>query len=43
MVAGGGGWMEGEIVMKFEIDMYMWLYLKWTTSRVQLYGTGNSA
>ena len=43
MAAGGGGWMGEGIVRKFGIDMYIWLHLKWITSRVLLYGTQNSA
>ena len=42
MVTRGEGWGEG-IVRAFGIDMYTLLYLKWITSKVLLYSTGNSA
>ena len=34
---------EREIVREFGIDMHTQLYLKWTTNKVLVYSTGNSA
>ena len=43
MVAGGGGGRMGRRDREFGIDMYILLYLKWKTTKVLLYSTGNSA
>ena len=37
------GRMGGEIVRKLEINTCTLLYLKWITSKILLYSTGNSA
>ena len=37
----GEGWVEG-IVRELGMNMYTLLYLKWITSKVLLYNTGNS-
>ena len=42
MVTSGEGWKEG-IIREPGMDMYTLLYLKWITSKVLLYSTGNSA
>ena len=42
MVTSGEGWKEG-IISEPGMDMYTLLYLKWITSKVLLYSTGNSA
>ena len=41
MVTSGEGWKEG-IISEPGMDMYTLLYLKWITSKVLLYSTGNS-
>ena len=41
-MGGGEGW-EKETVRELGIDMYTLPYLKWITSMVLLYGTGNCA
>ena len=42
MVTSGEGWKEG-IISEPGMDMYTLLYLKWITSKDQLYSTGDSA
>ena len=40
MVTSGEGWKEG-IIRETGMDAYTLLYLKWITSKVLLYSTGN--
>ena len=42
MVTREKRWAEGT-VREFGIDMYTFLYLKWTSTKVVLYNMGNSA
>ena len=42
MAARREGWGEG-IIRQLGMDMYTLVYLKWTTNKVVLYSTGNSA